>query len=185
MEGEKLTAVSGEKSSHTSAEPALASPRSIPVPQSPTRSESPAFPSATEDSGKPSNSSDKQCAYSQAPECVSGNYDHLSYNQIRDICKARGYHKRDAKAALKTSLETMDEVERQLTKRTQHDMDTSSSFSGKRDRSMVEQAAMEHNQQQVEGKRSRGDAPAITMEVDLAVAQAHAQWRSPELKPKL
>ena len=36
---------------------------------------------------------------------------------------------------------------------------------------------MEQNQQQVEGKRSRGDAPATTMEVDLVAAQ--------ELKPKL
>ena len=44
---------------------------------------------------------------------------------------------------------------------------------------------MEQNQQQLERKRSRGDSPATTMEVDLAAAQAHAQWWPPELKPKL
>ena len=44
---------------------------------------------------------------------------------------------------------------------------------------------MEPTQQTVEGKRSRGDTPATTMEVDLAVALAHAQGWSPELKPKL
>ena len=37
----------------------------------------------------------------------------------------------------------------------------------------------------MEGERSRGDAPATTTEVDLAVAPAHAQQWPPELKPKL
>ena len=64
-------------------------------------------------------------------------------------------------------------------------MDTSASVLGKRGRSMVEIAALEQNQKQVEGKRSRGDAPAMTMEVDPAVAQARAQSWSPELKLKL
>ena len=116
--------MSGGKSPDTSAEPAFASPRLIPIPESPTRSESPAFPSVTEDSGKPSNSFDKQRAPSQAPGCVGGNYDHLSYDQIHDTCKARGYQKQDAEAALKTRVEAMDEVERQLTTRTENDMDT-------------------------------------------------------------
>ena len=44
---------------------------------------------------------------------------------------------------------------------------------------------MEPTQQQVEGKRPRGDVPAITMEVDLALDQAHAQWWSPDLKPQV
>ena len=64
-------------------------------------------------------------------------------------------------------------------------MDTSSSGLGKRDRSVAEHSALEQNQQKVEGKRPRGDVPATTMEVDLAVAHAHAQRWSPELKPKL
>ena len=50
---------------------------------------------------------------------------------------------------------------------------------------MVEQFTLEQIQQQAEGRRSRGDVPAATMEGDLAAAQAHAQWRSPDLKPKL
>ena len=41
---------------------------------------------------------------------------------------------------------------------------------------------MGQNQQRAEGKRSQADAPATTMEVDLAVVQAHAQWGPPELK---
>ena len=44
---------------------------------------------------------------------------------------------------------------------------------------------MENTQQRVEGKRPRGGAPATTLAVYQAVAQAHAQWWSPELKPKM
>ena len=50
---------------------------------------------------------------------------------------------------------------------------------------MVEQSALEQIQQQVGAKRSRGDVPATTMEVDLAATQAHAQWWARGLKPKL
>ena len=50
---------------------------------------------------------------------------------------------------------------------------------------MEEPSAVEPTQQQVEGKRRRGEAPAITMAVDLAAAQAHAQRWSPDLKPKM
>ena len=56
---------------------------------------------------------------------------------------------------------------------------------GKRDRSAEESSAAEPTQKQVEGKRPREDVPAITMEVDLAAAQAHAQWWSPDLKSKM
>ena len=44
---------------------------------------------------------------------------------------------------------------------------------------------MEQTQQQVEGKRSRGDTPDTTIEVGLAAVQAHAQCWFPELKPEM
>ena len=50
---------------------------------------------------------------------------------------------------------------------------------------MGEPSAVEQTQQQVEGKRPRGDVPATTTEVDLAAAQAHAQWWSPDLRSKM
>ena len=86
-EGELQTA-SGGNFSDTSAKPAVASSRLIPAPESPTRPESPAFPSAMEDSGKPSIFFDKQCAPSQAPECVSDNYDILSAKFITYVKNA-------------------------------------------------------------------------------------------------
>ena len=109
----------------------------------------------------------------------------LSYDQIRNLCKGRGNNKKDAKAALRTRLEAMGAVERQSIMQKSNEMDTSSSVLGKRARSMEEQSALEQNQQKVEGKRSRGDVPATAMEVDLAVAQAHAQWWPWEHQPKL
>ena len=120
----EMTTESGGQSSDTSAEPALASPRLIPIPESPKNSEDPSFPPALEDSGQPSNSFDKQRAPSQALECVRGNYDNLSYYQIHNLCKDRGYHKKDAKAALKTRLEAMDAVERRLIIQNGNAMDT-------------------------------------------------------------
>ena len=176
---------SGGQSPDTSAEPPLASPRSIPIPESPKNSECPSFPPVVEDHGQASNSFDQQCAPSQAPEGVRGNNGNLSYDQIHNLCKDRGYHKQDTKAALKTRLEAMDAVDRRLNIQSENAMDTSSSVSGKRGRSMGEPSAVEQTQQWVEGKRSRGDVPAITMEVDLAVVQAHAQWWPPDLKPKM
>ena len=116
---------------------------------------------------------------------MSGNYDNLSYDQIHNLCKDRGYHKKNAKVALKTRLGAMDAVDRQLIKKKENEADTSPSVFSKRDRSMAEQSSLEQNQQRVGGKRSRGDAPATTMEVDPAAAQAHAQWWSPDRNPKV
>ena len=79
----------------------------------------------------------------------------------------------------------MDAVERQSINQKVNEMDTSSSVLGERDRSMAGQSALGQNQQKVRGKRSRGDVPAATMEVDMAGVQAHAQCWPPELKPKL
>ena len=130
-ESEELRTASSGESAESSEEPLLASPRLIPIPESPTNSGDPTFSPVMEDSGNISPSRDKQCAPSQAPECVSINYDHLSYEQIHDLRKARGYHKKDAKAALKTRSEAMGAVGRHPVKQTENDMDTSSSILGK------------------------------------------------------
>ena len=87
--------------------------------------------------------------------------------------------------ALKTRLEAMDAVARQSLKPSEHDMQTSSSVLGKRGRSMAGPSNIQTSTQGVEGKRSRGDARATKLAADLAAAQAHAQWWSPDPKPKI
>ena len=64
-------------------------------------------------------------------------------------------------------------------------MDTSFSVLGGRDRSLVEPLNTGRSAEAVEGIRSRGETPATTMAVDLAVVHAHDQRRSPDLKPKM
>ena len=76
---------SGGKSTDVAEEPSMASPRLIPVPDSPTNSGGPALPPIIGESGNTSVSFDQQCSPSQAPECASGNYAHLSYDQIRNL----------------------------------------------------------------------------------------------------
>ena len=148
----ELPTESGGKSSDISAEPALASPRLIPIPESPTNSGSPAFHPAMEDTGQTSDSFDQQCAPSPAPECASGNYNNLPYDQIRNLCKDRGYYKKDAKAALKTRLEATGAVDRQLISQKENEMDESPSVFGRRGRSIAEQSASGQNQQRVWGE---------------------------------
>ena len=86
---------------------------------------------------------------------------------------------------LKTRSEALDAVARQSLKLDENDMDTPSSVLGKRDRSMAEPSNIESSTQFVEEKRSREDTPATTLAAHLAVVHAHAQWWSPDLKPKI
>ena len=153
----------------------MASPRLIPVPDSPTHSREPALPPIMGDSGNTSASFGQQCTPSPAPECASSTYGNLSYGQIRNECKSRKF---------KTRFDAMDAVARQSLKPNENDMDTSSSVLEKRGRSMAEPSNTENATQRAEGKRSRGDTPATTLAVDLAVAHAHPQWWTPDLKLK-
>ena len=112
-------------------EPSMVSPRLIPVPGSPTNSGRPDPPPTLEDTGNSSASFGRKCASSQTPECEIVNHDHLSYDQLRNPCKLRGYNKKDAKVALNTRLEAMDAVARQPLTSNEKDMGTSPSVLGK------------------------------------------------------
>ena len=77
----------------------------------------------------------------------------------------------------KTRLEATDSAARQPLTSNENDMDASSSVLGKRGCSMAEASIIEQSAVKGEGNRSRGGAPATTMEVNMAVV--------PALKPKL
>ena len=64
-------------------------------------------------------------------------------------------------------------------------MDTSSSILGKREKSLSDSHIAETSTQLGVGKRSRGEAPATTLVVDLAVVKEHAQWWPSDLKPQM
>ena len=84
VDGEKPTE-SGGMSSEAPTNPSMASPRLIPVPNSPTNSGQPDPPPTLEDTGNTSASFGRKCAPLQAPERESANYDHLSYNKLRNL----------------------------------------------------------------------------------------------------
>ena len=82
----------------------MAPPRLIPVPDSPQPFvQLPPEPQVG-DTGKPPASFDRNCAPYQAPIGANVNYDPLSYGQLRELRKRRGYYKKDTKAVLKTRL---------------------------------------------------------------------------------
>ena len=176
------TTESGGHSPDASAEPALASPRLIPNPESPENSEGPSFLPELEDLGQPSNSFDKQCAPSQAPTMEGSQYDHLPYDALHNLCKSRGYCKKDAKTVLKTRLGAMDKVGRNSPQVQSGNMDTSFSALGKRARSRSVSHILETPTKLSVGKRARGEPVATNMAVDLAVVNTHAQRRSSDLK---
>ena len=110
-------------------------------------------------------------------------YDHLSYDELHGLCKARGFCRKDAKTVLKTRLEAMDSVEKKCIVEQTDKMDTSCSVLGKRERALSDPAVLALPTQDGVGKRSRGDAGASHVMVDLAVLEKHTQWWSSELKP--
>ena len=79
-----LPTESGGKPTAVTEEPSMASPRLIPAPFSPTNSGGLGLPPIMGGSGISSVSLDQQCAPSQSPECASGTYDHLAYNELRN-----------------------------------------------------------------------------------------------------
>ena len=104
----------------------------------------------------------------------------LPYDQSHAPWKRRGYHKEDAKAALRTRWGAMDAAERQATEGTSRDMDTSSSVLGKRTRHIQEPLAIEST-----GMGNNGKRLEIALVVDTSVVKEHAQWRNPDLKPQV
>ena len=106
----------------------MASPRLIPAPESPRNGddqETPLPPNITDD---PSASFDSKCVPSQAPILEGSQYDHLTYDELHNLCKSRGYCKKDAKTALKTRLEAMDTVAKNSSQLQPDNMDTSFRF---------------------------------------------------------
>ena len=64
---------------------------------------------ATGDQG-PLDSFDQTCTQTMGPPTVQTDYDHFPHRDLHDLCKQRGYARKDSKASLCARLRTMDEV---------------------------------------------------------------------------
>ena len=136
---------------------------------------------ALNDSGHTSESFNRNCASSQAPRNGSSNYDNLSYDRLRGLCKQRCYHRREAKAGVKARLEALEAVGHRPPGGAQNDMDTSSPISGRRSRDLEESPLLETSAMGTNGKRLRRDAFAAALAADKSVIQGRAQWWHPTM----
>ena len=130
-----VPAVNGEQGSG-----GLASPRLIPVPDSPRTVVGEGLSPSQKVMEDPSASFDQKCVPTQVPMVGDSQYDHLSYDELHGLCKARGYCRKDAKTVLKTRLEAMDSVEKKCIVEQTDKMDTSCSVLGKRERTLSDPA---------------------------------------------
>ena len=178
---------SGGVSTAVTRETPVVSPRLIPVPDSPHLSlQLPPEPEV-DSTGKTSASFDPNCAPSQAPASGSAKYDQLSNGQLHELCRQRGYHKKDTKAVLRTRLEAMDAAAKKTAEGSSNDMDSSmrTRFTGKRSRCTNGTMEMGTEVGGDNEKRPRNTDLAIALEVDMEVVKEHAQWWNPELKPQV
>ena len=107
--------------------PSMASPRLIPVPDSPPLSAQ--LPPNPEVLSSPSN---RNCAPSHALGAGTTNHDQSSYGQFYELRKQRGYYKQDTKAALRTRLAAMDAARKIPADGGSNDTDASTTVSGKK-----------------------------------------------------
>ena len=94
-------------------------------------------------------------------------YDQLSHGQLHDLCKQRGCHKEDTKAALRPQLAATDAANNKNSAGSSNDMDTPKSVSGKRTRTVGETMETGMAADGDSGKRSSSEALEIALAVDL------------------
>ena len=121
---------------------------------------------------------------SRPPAVDHGQYDHLSYGQLREQCKPRRYSRKDSEAVLKTRLTVMDAEGSKRTLVESNDTDSTVSVSGKRKRPTVDVADHLEGYHLSQDERYRVDAVRAAFTADMEVVQARARWRNPESKVK-
>ena len=117
------------------------SPRVLPAPDSPSLSaRAPSSRSLSVQLPLINSSFDGKCAPSRPPPVSRGSYGHLSYYQLHEVCKRKGYSRKDSNAALKIRLAPMGEVDRNRKAAGGRAMETSGTLAGKRGRAPVDAA---------------------------------------------
>ena len=127
---------------------------------------------------------DRRCTPARAPPVANGGYDHVSCDQVRELRKQRGYAGGDSKAALKTRLASVDEVERKRNLSEGGDMKSSARVAGKQDRTLT---GAEKDSDVVLGNqdsRFRAGGLRKAFVAERKVATRHAQWRNPDWKAR-
>ena len=103
-----------------------------------------------------------------------GEYDHLTYDELRNPCRTRGFAREDSKAALKARLATMDAVERERGREREDVMDTREVLlATRRTRHRVEDlqlASVAHREVVKKNMRSSGAPSWRRLRADAAIS---------------
>ena len=103
MDQEREAAMAGERVSEPGREDTFEAGEHQPTTLGSSTQAPDSPPPSIQISSSPS-SLDQYCAPSQAPTMNSGCLDRLSYDQLRELRKNHGRHRKDSKAALKSRL---------------------------------------------------------------------------------
>ena len=157
-------------------------PRAVPVPGSPPLSVQLSFspPRSTQLSLHVS-PFDGNCVPSQVPPVDRGRYANLSYDQVHELCRRRGYGRGDSKEVSNTRLASMDAEERKRTSTRDGFVETLVAVTGKGGRAPVAVAGNVDFPLGGRETRCRVDGLHSAFVAGKDVAQQHAQRRNPEL----
>ena len=111
------------------------------------------------------------------------NYGRLSYGQLHELFKQRGYYGKDTKAVLRTRLAAIDAADKKEVEGSSSDIDTSTSVLGKRTRTLGGTMEIRTAVARNDEKRPRSEALELKLAGFLEAAKEHAQWWNPELRP--
>ena len=121
---------------------------------------------ATGDQG-PLYSFDQTCAQTPGPPTIRTDYDHLSYRDLRDLRKQRGYARKDSKTSLCARLRKMDEVA------TPRVLSAKRSRTHQEDQDLSEQPVVRRD---IDKCRRKADA-YMNFVANKETSNPHAQWR--------
>ena len=115
------------------------SPGTVPPPASPSLSvQLPSAPSLSVRLRPLKPSFGNSCTLFQGPPVARGRCAHISYDQLRELCKRKGNCRKDSKAVPQTHLPPMVEVDRKRKVAEGDVTDTSETLTGTRDRAPVD-----------------------------------------------
>ena len=126
---------------------------------------------ATDDQG-PLDSFEQTCTQTVGPPTATTDYDRLSHRDLHDLCKQRGYARKDSKASLCTRLKKMDEVA------------TSRAMSTKRSRDHQDEQELSEPpvDRRVFDKRRRKADAYLNFVANKEILKQHAQWWDKEMQ---
>ena len=118
-----------------------------------------------------------------APVDTQGNYDHVTYDDLRDLRQRRGYARKDPEAVKKPRLATMDAVRRKRNCDIEGAADTSQTLSGKRGRAKSDAMDNSDDVPATQDKRCHASDLSLAFVSEKDIVKRQTQWMDPVMRP--